>query len=169
MGKMIDTKLEAFKIRFAEEEDVPLILNFIKDLAEYEKMSDDVLTTEEMLREVLFKEKVAEVIIGEYNEEPVAFSLFFHNFSTFVGKKGLYLEDVYVNPDMRGKGIGKILLSFLAKLAKERNCGRFEWCCLNWNQPSIDFYRSLGAKSMDEWMTFRVDGKELEELGKRFY
>lgn len=168
MKNMIDTKLEGFKIRFADESDVPLILKFIKDLAEYEKMSDDVLTTEKMLEEVLFKEKIAEVIIGEYKEEAVAFSLFFHNFSTFVGKKGLYLEDVYVNPNMRGQGIGKILLSFLAKLAAERNCGRFEWCCLNWNQPSIDFYRSLGAKSMDEWMTFRLDGEELTELGDRF-
>lgn len=168
MKKMIDTKLEGFKIRFANVKDVPLILNFIKDLAEYEKMSDEVLTTEKMLEEALFKEKTAEVIIGEYKEKPVAFSLFFHNFSTFAGRKGLYLEDVYVNPDMRGLGIGKILLSFLAKLAAERNCGRFEWCCLNWNQPSIDFYRSLGAKSMDEWMTFRVDGQELDELGKRF-
>ena len=168
MKKMIDTKLEGFKIRFADVSDVPLILNFIKDLAEYEKMSDDVLTTEKMLEEVLFKEKAAEVIIGEYKDEPVAFSLFFHNFSTFVGKKGLYLEDVYVNPNMRGLGIGKILISFLAKLAAERNCGRFEWCCLNWNQPSIDFYRSLGAKSMDEWMTFRLDGEELKEIGDRF-
>lgn len=166
--KTIDTKLEGFKIRFADESDVSLILKFIKDLAEYEKMSDQVLANEEMLRQVLFEENGAEVIIGEYEGQPVAFSLFFHNFSTFVGRRGLYLEDVYVNPNVRGKGIGKILLSFLAKLAKERNCGRFEWCCLNWNQPSIDFYESLGAKPMDEWTTFRLDGAALDNLGEMF-
>lgn len=167
MTKIIDTK-EEFKIRFATIEDTSLVLEFIKKLAEYEKMSDEVVTTEEMLEEALFKEKIAEVIIVENNKEPVAFALFFHNFSTFAGRKGLYLEDVYVNLDMRGRGIGKIILSFLAKLAVERNCTRFEWCCLNWNQPSIDFYRSLGAKSMDEWITFRLDGEDLENLGKGF-
>lgn len=168
MGNIVDTNLKDFKLRFAEVKDLPLILEFIKALAKYEKMSDEVLATEEMLEESLFKEKRAEVIIGEYKEKPVAFALFFHNFSTFVGRPGLYLEDIYVNSDMRGLGIGKIFLSFLAKLAVERNCGRFEWCCLNWNQPSIDFYESLGAKAMDEWITFRLDGEELKELGEGF-
>lgn len=165
---MIDTKLKDFKIRFAGAEDVPLILKFIKDLAEYEKMSDEVFANEEMLENSLFKEKRAEVIFGEYKGEPVAFALFFHNFSTFVGRSGLYLEDIYVNEDMRGLGFGKILLSFLAKLACERKCGRFEWCCLKWNKPSIEFYKSMGAKTMDEWVTLRVDGEELRELGEEF-
>lgn len=168
MTNITDTKLKDFKLRIAEADDVPLILQFIKALAEYEKMSDEVFATEEMLEKSLFKEKRAEVIIGEYKGKPVAFALFFHNFSTFVGRPGLYLEDIYVNPDMRGYGIGKIFLSFLAKLAVERNCGRFEWCCLNWNEPSIKFYKSLGAKAMDEWITFRLDGEELRELGEGF-
>lgn len=168
MNNIIDTRLEDFKLRLAGVEDVPLILDFIKALAEYEKMSDEVLATEEMLEKSLFQEKRAEVIIGEYKEKPVAFALFFHNFSTFVGRPGLYLEDIYVNPEMRGLGIGKIFLSFLAKLAVERDCGRFEWCCLNWNEPSIKFYKSLGAKAMDEWITFRLDGEELKELGEGF-
>lgn len=166
MNKIIDTRLEDFKIRFAEIDDVPLILEFIKGLAKYEKMSDHVVVTEKMLEESLFKEERAEVIIGEYKEEPVAFALFFHNFSTFVGKPGLYLEDIYVYEEMRGLGLGKIMLSFLAKLAVERNCGRFEWSCLKWNEPSIEFYKSFGSKPMDEWVTFRLDGEELEELGE---
>ncbi len=168
MTGMIETKLDNFKIRFADENDITLIFNFIKDLAEYEEMTDEVVASEEMLRESLFEEKRAEVIIGEYKGEPVSFALFFHNFSTFLGRTGLYLEDIYVNKDMRGLGIGKIMLSFLAKLAVERRCGRFEWWCLKWNQPSIEFYKSLGAKSMDGWVTFRLDGEELEEVGRQF-
>lgn len=164
----IDTKLENFKIRFAREDDVPLILDFIKGLADYEKMLDLVEATEEILKESLFKEKHAEVVIGEYNNKPAAFALFFHNFSTFVGRPGLYLEDLYVKPEYRGKGIGTIMLSFLAKTAVDRRCGRFEWWCLDWNEPSIEFYKKLGAEAMEEWTTFRVDDKALVELAEKF-
>lgn len=164
----IDTKLDKFKIRYATEDDVTLILDFIKGLAEYEKMLDLVEATEEVLRESLFEEKHAEVIIGEYDNDPAAFALFFHNFSTFVGRPGLYLEDLFVKPDYRGKGIGTIMLAFLAETAVERRCGRFEWWCLDWNEPSIEFYKKMGAVPMDEWTTFRVDDKALIELAEKF-
>ena len=166
MGKIIDTSIDGFKIRFAEEKDVSLILSFIKGLAEYEKLSNEVVATENILRESLFKEKAAEVIIGEYNGEPVGFALFFHNFSTFLGRPGLYLEDLFIIPEMRGKGFGKTMLSFLAKIAVDRNCGRFEWWCLDWNEPSIKFYKSIGAVLMEGWTTFRVTGKELIDLAE---
>lgn len=164
----IDTKLDNFKIRYATEDDVGLILEFIKGLAEYEKMLELVDATEEILRESLFKEKHAQVIIGEYKNEPAAFALFFHNFSTFVGRPGLYLEDLFVKPEYRGKGIGTIMLSFLAKTAVDRRCGRFEWWCLDWNEPSIEFYKKMGAYPMDEWTTFRVDDKALIDLAEKF-
>lgn len=168
MDGLIDTKIEEFKLRLANEEDIPLILDFIKELADYENMLDQVEATEEIIRESLFVKKVAEVIIGEYRGDPVAFALFFHNFSTFVGKAGLYLEDLYVKPEMRGKGIGTTLLSYLAKLAVDRDCGRFEWWCLDWNKPSIEFYKSKGAIPMDEWTVYRVDGDALGSLAKEF-
>ncbi|MGI6778864.1 MAG: GNAT family N-acetyltransferase [Acetivibrionales bacterium] len=160
----INTKLDNFRIRFAEINDVPVILELIRELAFYEKMQDEVEATEESLAESLFERKVAEVIIGEFENEPVAYALFFHNFSTFTGRPGLYLEDIYVKPDMRGKGIGKIMLSFLAKLAVERKCKRLEWCCLDWNEPSIKFYKNIGAVPMDEWTIYRVHGKALDKL-----
>lgn len=147
---LIDTNLDDFKLRFAEIKDVPLILEFIKELANYEQMSNEVVATEEILKESLFERKMAEVIIGEYKSKPVAFALFFHNFSTFLGRPGIYLEDLYVKPEMRGKGIGTIMLSFLAKLCVERKCGRLEWCCLDWNEPAIEFYKQMGAAPMDE-------------------
>lgn len=168
MNSRIDTRLENFKIRFAQPEDTPLILEFIKGLAEYEKMLDCVEATEEILRETLFTRKAAEVIIGEYKDLPVAFALFFHNFSTFLGKPGIYLEDLFVKPEYRGKGLGKLMLSFLAKLARERDCGRFEWWCLDWNKPSIEFYKKLGAQPMDEWTVYRLSGKTLDELADKF-
>lgn len=168
MKKQIDTKLENFKIRFADKSDVALILNFIKELAEYEKMVDDVVATEEDIIKSLFEERHAEVIIGEYENEPVAFALFFNNFSTFVGKAGLYLEDLYVKPSMRGKGIGQILLSFLANICVERNYGRFEWSCLDWNEPSLEFYKKMGAVAMEEWVIHRVTGNNLIELAQKF-
>lgn len=164
----IDTKLENFKIRFAQENDVELVYEFIRELAEYEKMLEEMVATPELLRESLFERKVAEVIIGEYENKPVAFALFFHNFSTFVGKPGIYLEDLYVKPEMRGKGIGEIMLSFLGKLALERKCGRLEWCCLDWNEPSIKFYKQMGAIPMDEWTTYRVHEEKLEGLANKF-
>lgn len=165
---VIDTRLEGFKLRFAEEKDVALILDFIKQLADYEKMSHDVVATEEGLTASLFRKKMAEVIIGEYNNEPVAFALFFHNFSTFLGKPGIYLEDLFVKPEMRGKGIGKILLSYLAKLALQRDCGRLEWNCLDWNEPSIQFYKQQGAIAMEEWTIYRVHNEALNNLATKF-
>lgn len=168
MEKIIETKKEGFKIRFAEEKDINLILNFIKELASYEELLHEVVATEELLRESLFQRKAAEVIIGEYKGEPIGFALFFYNFSTFLGKPGLYLEDLYIRPEMRGKGYGKTILSFLAKLALERNCGRFEWWCLDWNEPSIKFYKSIGAEPMDEWTVYRVHGNALTDLASEF-
>jgi len=168
MEQLISTNLNDFKLRFAEIQDVPLILGFIRELAEYEKMLPEVVATEELLRESLFERKLAEVIIGEYQNKPVGFALFFHNFSTFLGRPGIYLEDLYVKPEMRGKGIGKIILSFLAKLAIDRKCGRLEWWCLDWNEPSIAFYKQLGAVSMDDWTVFRVHNEALNQLARGF-
>ncbi|MDR3542099.1 MAG: GNAT family N-acetyltransferase [Desulfosporosinus sp.] len=168
MKSIIDTELRDFKLRFAELSDVSLILEFIKALAEYEKMSQAVIATEEVLRESLFERKIAEVIIGEYQNQPVCFALFFYNFSTFLGKPGIYLEDLFIKPEMRGNGMGKIMLSFLAKLAIERKCGRLEWWCLDWNEPSIKFYKNMGAIPMDEWTVYRVSDDELIKLASKF-
>ena len=168
MSKLIDTKIVDYKLRFAEEKDVPLILDFIKELAIYENMLDDVVATEDILKDSLFNRKAAEVIIGEYKGEAVSFALFFHNFSTFLGKPGLYLEDLFVRPEARGKGFGKILLTFLANLAKERDCGRFEWSCLDWNEPSIKFYKQMGAKPTEDWTGYRLEGKTLDVVAEEF-
>lgn len=154
------------KIRFADENDLALILDFIKQLATYEKMLDEVVATEELLREWLFVRKVAEVIFIMEDDVEVGFALFFHNFSTFLGKAGIYLEDLFVKPEYRGKGYGKALIKKLASIAIERGCGRLEWSCLDWNQPSIDFYLSLGAEAMDEWTVYRVAGDPLANLAK---
>lgn len=164
MKKIIDTSLPDFKLRFAESEDVTLILSFIRELAEYEKMLPEVVATEEVLRESLFERNIAEVIIGEYRNEPVAFALFFHNFSTFLGRPGIYLEDLFVKPEMRGNGMGKIILSYLAELAIDRKCGRLEWWCLDWNEASIKFYKQVGAVPMDDWTVFRVSDEALYKL-----
>lgn len=163
----MDRKTEGFSIRFAEEKDVPLILKFIKGIAEYEKMLDQVVATEELLREWVFEKQSAKVIIGELDGVPVGFSLFFHNFSTFMGRAGLYIEDIFVWPEYRGKGFGKALFLYLANLAHEEGCGRMEWCCLDWNQPSINFYRSMGACSMDGWSTYRLTKEQLKELSEK--
>ncbi len=168
MIRPIDTAIDGFKLRFADENDTSLILGFIKELAQYEKLQDQVIATEETLRESLFTKRAAEVIIGEYEGVPVGFAVFFHNFSTFLGQAGLYLEDLYVKPEMRGKGLGQTILSFLAGLALERNCGRIEWSVLDWNEPSIQFYKKLGAVPMDEWTVFRVTGETLKKLGEKF-
>lgn len=156
---------KSFQLRSAEKKDVPIVLEFIKALADYEKLSDMVVATEELLEEYLFGEKkVAEVIIGFEGTTPTAFALFFHNFSTFLGRPGIYLEDLFVKPEFRRKGYGKIMLSELAKIAIDRNCGRLEWSVLDWNTPAIDFYKSLGAVPMDEWTTFRLTGENLKQL-----
>lgn len=156
----------AVKIRYATREDVPLILQFIKDLAEYEKMSDEVIANEALLEEWLFDKQKAEVIFLVAQQQEVGFALFFHNFSTFQGRSGIYLEDLFVKPAYRGCGYGKMLIQQLASIAVERGCGRMEWCCLNWNQPSIRFYLSLGAQPMKEWTTYRLSGQALVDLAK---
>src|SRR5882762_5264540 len=155
----------SLRIASATERDLPLILSFIKKLAEYEKLSHMVVATEDLLRDALFGPRpVAEVIIANWNDEPVGFALFFHNFSTFLARRGIYLEDLFVDPPHRGKGIGKAMLIHLAKIAKERNCGRFEWAVLDWNKPSIDFYKGLGAVPLDDWTSFRLTGAALGRL-----
>ena len=152
------------EIRFASEKDVALILDFIKGLAEYEKMSDLVVADEALLREWIFEKNKAEVIFAMEDGKEVGFALFFHNFSTFVGRAGIYLEDLYVKPEYRGHGHGKALIKNIAAIACERGCGRLEWSCLDWNTPSIDFYLSLGAEQMNEWTVYRFEGERLAAL-----
>jgi GNAT superfamily N-acetyltransferase len=154
-----------FSIRPATEQDVPLILSFIRQLADYERLLHEAIMTQETLRESLFgARRYAEVLLGYTGEKPVAFAVFFHNFSTFRGRPGLYLEDLFVIPEMRGRGFGRALLVELARIAVERKCGRFEWAVLDWNESAIGFYKKLGAVAMDEWTTFRVTGEALERL-----
>lgn len=148
-------------IRFATAQDIPAILGFIKALALYENMQDEVVATEALLQEWLFEKKKAEVLIAQEEGEPVGFALFFHNFSTFLGRAGIYLEDLFVLPEKRGRGYGKALLKELARIALARGCGRLEWACLDWNKPSIDFYLSLSAQPMDEWTVYRLAGEAL--------
>ncbi|MBI5661626.1 GNAT family N-acetyltransferase [Ignavibacterium sp.] len=149
--------MDNLKIRRAGRSDIPNILMLIKELAEYEKLLQEVVTTEKHLEEAIFGDKkFVEVLIAEFNGELAGQTIFFHNFSTFIGRPGLYIEDLYVRPQFRGKGIGKALLNEVIKLAKERNCGRVEWVVLDWNQPAIEFYKSIGAKAMDEWTIFRL-------------
>ena len=155
-----------FTIRQANINDVSTILSFIKALAEYEDMSDQVVATEELLKEWLFEKKKAEVLLAMEGDKPVGFALYFYNFSTFLGRAGIYLEDLFVIEEYRGKGYGKALLKELARIAVSQGCGRLEWCCLDWNQPSIDFYLSLGARPMDDWKQYRLTGETLKKLAK---
>ena len=152
--------------RYAQREDCGKILNFIKELAIYEKMLDEVVATEEILEEWIFDKKTAEVIFPCVDGVEVGYALFFHNFSTFLGRAGIYLEDLFVMPEHRGKGYGKATLKQLAKIAVERGCGRLEWSCLDWNQPSIDFYLSLGAEQMSDWTAYRLTGDTLRKLAE---
>lgn len=152
------------RFRFAERGDTPLVLEFIIELARYEKLEDQVVADVETLERELFDEGGAQVLIAEIDGQPVGFALFFHNFSTFLGRRGLYLEDLYVRPAWRGRGIGRALLARLARIACERGCGRLEWWCLDWNESSIGFYRSLGAEAMDEWTVYRIAGDTLRHL-----
>ena len=154
-------KRERLAFRTAERKDVALILEFIRELADYEKMLDEVVATPELLEKWIFDERKAEVIFALEGEREVGFALFFHNFSTFLGRAGIYLEDLYVRPECRGKGYGKALLKELARIAIERGCGRLEWWCLDWNKPSIDFYLSLGAEPMKDWTVYRIAGETL--------
>lgn len=155
-----------FEIRFATEADTQLILDFIKELADYEKLLDQVEATTEKIRESIFEKKQAEVIIAEEDNEPVGFALFFHNYSTFLGWANLYLEDLYVIPEARSKGYGKKLFKKLAQIAVDRGCKRLDWWCLDWNKSSIDFYKSIGAKAMDEWTVYRLEDQALKKLAK---
>jgi len=161
-------ELQEISIRPATEHDVALILQFIRDLARYERLEHEVVATEETLHKALFGHPAyAEVVFACLHGEPVGFALFFHNFSTFLGQPGIYLEDLYVRPEARGHGVGRRLLSWLAATAIERRCGRLEWAVLNWNEPSIQFYRNMGAVAVDEWTTYRVTGPALTNLAVR--
>lgn len=162
--KYYETGISDFRIRFAKEADVSLILDFIKELADYENLLSEVVANEEILFDSLFVKHQAEVIIGEYQGKPVGFALFFHNFSTFLGKANLYLEDLYIRKQFRGLGFGKVIFSCLARICIERNCGRLDWWCLDWNEPSIKFYKRMGAKPMSDWTVYRVEGQALVDL-----
>lgn len=154
----------SIEFRFAQRKDVSVILTFIKELADYEGMLDQVVATEELLTKWLFEKEKAEVLLGKCDGEIVGFALFFHNFSTFLGRAGIYLEDLYVRPEYRGRGFGKAFLTQLAGIAVERGCGRLEWWCLDWNKPSIDFYLGMGAKAMSDWTVYRIDGERLAQM-----
>lgn len=154
------------RFRCATEKDCALILQFIRGLAAYEKMSDQVVATEALLREWIFEKRAAEVLFVLEGDKEVGFALYFHNFSTFLGRGGIYLEDLFVLPEYRNKGYGKALLKKLAMIAAERGCGRLEWSCLDWNKPSIDFYLSMGAKAMDDWTTYRLSGDPLQKAAE---
>lgn len=158
---------DQMEIRFAQPGDEGTILQFIHGLADYENMSGDVVATEELLTEWIFEKQKAEVLFAVMDGKEVGIALFFHNFSTFLGRAGIYLEDLFVLPEYRGKGCGTALLKRLAQITIERGCGRLEWACLDWNRPSIDFYLSLGAKPMDEWTTYRLTGETLERMAGR--
>ena len=151
-------------LRSAQKSDITIIINFICELAEYEHLSNLVEVDKNNLQKYIFKEKKIEVIIAEYDNKPAGFAVFFSNFSTFLGKPGIYIEDLFVKPEFRGKGLGKHLLSYLAKLVQERNYGRLEWACLNWNESSIKFYKSQGAQPMNEWTVYRISGENLAML-----
>ena len=155
---------EKFTFRYAKRDDISLILQFIKDLAAYEKMINEVVADEKTLEEWIFDTQKAEVIFAVVDDEEIGFALFFHNFSTFLGRAGIYLEDLFVKPEYRGKGYGKVILKKLAVIAVERGCGRLEWWCLDWNKPGIDFYLSLGAEPMDDWTVYRITGDTLSNL-----
>lgn len=166
---MIETRIPGLSLRLATANDVPQILSFIRQLAEYEKLLDMVVADEAKLSATLFGEKAyAEVVIADYQGKPAGFALFFHNYSTFLAKPGIYLEDLFVDPALRGLGIGKALITYLATLAVERDCGRLEWAVLDWNQPAIDFYQSLGAQMLHDWRVNRVTGETLHVMADMF-
>ncbi|MCW4018331.1 MAG: GNAT family N-acetyltransferase [Candidatus Bathyarchaeota archaeon] len=149
-------------IRFAEEEDASTIFEMVKELATYENLLDQLEATEQLIEQELFQRKIAEALIAEYQGKAVGYAIFFQSFSSFVGRRGIYIEDLYVKPEMRGKGFGKALFSAIAELAMARNCGRLEWACLDWNAPSIEFYKKTGASAMDQWTVYRLTDKDLQ-------
>ena len=158
---------KAFSIRSATDADVPIILQLIRDLATYERAPNEVRATETQLIDVLFGEKpVAETLLAFEDETPIGFAVFFHNFSTWLGRPGLYLEDLFVKPEVRGKGYGRALLIHLAKIARDRGCGRMEWAVLDWNEPAIEFYKKIGAQSLDEWKIFRLTRDGIAKLAE---
>jgi GNAT superfamily N-acetyltransferase len=164
-GMTESAEIESIQIRSATEADVPLILSFIKKLADYERLSHEAVATEEILRETLFgPRRSAEVAIGDFKKEAVGFVLFFHNYSTFLGRSGIYIEDLFVEEAFRRRGVGRALLTHVAKIARQRQCGRLEWSVLDWNEPAIRFYKQLGAVPMNEWTVFRVTGDTLTKL-----
>lgn len=166
VGKAKDNRKHSFTIRPAKPEEAGLVLEFIKKLAVYEKCADEVVADEATVHHSLFVEHSAEVVFAEEDGVVVGFALFFHNFSTFVGRKGLYLEDLFILPEKRGRGYGKALLKYLANLAVERHCGRMEWICLDWNEPALKVYRSIGAIPMDEWTVQRLDEAALKKFAE---
>ncbi len=168
MDKTIQTRIDGFTVRFAKKEDAKIIFNMIRELAEYEKLLDHFEATEELVQESLFRRNVAETLIGEFKHEPVGYAIFFYNISSFLGRIGIFIEDLYVKPEMRGKGFGKVMFSFIAKLAVERNCGRLEWACLDWNKPAITFYKKMNAVPLEDWTIYRVVGEDLKELANSF-
>lgn len=166
---MIETRIPGLSLRLATANDVPQILSFIRQLADYEKLLDMVVADEAKLTATLFGDKAyAEVVIADYQGKPAGFALFFHNYSTFLAKPGIYLEDLFVDPSLRGLGIGKALITYLATLAVQRDCGRLEWSVLDWNQPAIEFYQSLGAQMLHDWRINRVTGQTLQAMAGMF-
>ena len=158
--------MKAFTIRPARPDEAGLVLEYIRKLALYEKCADDVVADETTLRQSLFVERAAEVVFGEEDGVVVGFALFFHNFSTFVGRKGMYLEDLFILPEKRGRGYGKALLKYVARIAVERNCGRMEWICLDWNESALSIYRSIGAVPLSDWTVQRMDGQALKQFAE---
>lgn len=161
MKKMYCTKIDGVKIRFVNEGEEGLVLHFIKGIAEYEKMSECVVATEEGIHKAIFEQHACNVLIIEHNDRPIGFCLYFHTFSTFCGRTNMYLEDIFINEDMRGMGIGKEVFRILMEIALEEGCQRLEWVCLNWNEPSKKFYEKMGAKPLDEWTTWRMTDKDM--------
>jgi GNAT superfamily N-acetyltransferase len=168
MSENIQTRIDGFTIKFAEEKDTGTVFSMIRELAEYEKLLGSFEVTEERLRESLFRRGVAEALIGEYKQRPIGYAIFFHTFSSFTGRIGIFIEDIYVKPKMRGKGFGEAMFAFIAKLAIERKCGRLEWSCLDWNTPSIAFYKKMGAVPLNDWTMYRLTGKNLKKLAQEF-
>jgi GNAT superfamily N-acetyltransferase len=155
-------EVDELTIRFAEEEDAGTLFDMIKELAEYEHLEDKLEATEDLIRQELFQRKVAEALIAEHQGNPVGYAIFFHNYSSFIGRQGIFIEDIYVKPEFRGKGFGKALFATITELAMARNCGRLEWACLDWNRPSIEFYKKAGASAMDQWTIYRLTDKDLQ-------